>query len=590
MRRARVLRGKLGSITANKGGIDVNRNRHDEQPTTVSAIRLVGTLRFPLVILACACSSAGCSSETFDPSKSSSGGMDAGAGTGGNGATGGMAGSGGDGGMAGSGGTAGVGGGSGGGGGVAGDAATNCDATKVPSEDSCVVDDQYGVFVSPVGDDVGGNGTKAKPFRTLSKAVSEAGTVKKRVYACDDGSGYVEASTLDVSALDGTGLFGGFECAAWSYSTASKAQLSGATRAITVSSLSVGLTIENLAVTAADASAPGESSFALAVVSSKNLMLRRVKLVAGAGAAGAAGTPGQKGASGAAPTATQQGVNITCTNAPVAQVGGSWPAASACGSLGGPGGTATKGAAGADGTQGKPTTNVVNSGLGNGGKGGAYSGGSDWYGLPGEKGSDGNAGTVGWPAPSAGTFSMSGFSPASGNAGTDGFPGQGGGGGGASGATALACVGASGGAGGMGGCGGSKGTGGGGGGASVALLTWQSNLTLHSCDLVSQKGGAGGPGGNGGVGGEPGQGGTAGTYAGWGGMGGSGGHGGSGSGGTGGPSIALVYSGAAPVKIGAVTLAVGPGGSGGEGGSIGGIGVNSAPNGSAGVASLELEI
>jgi len=107
----------------------------------------------------------------------------------------------------------------------------------------------------------------------------------------------------------------------------------------------------------------------------------------------------------------------------------------------------------------------------------------------------------------------------------------------------------------MGGCGGTAGTGGVGGGASVAVLSWNTKLTLDACLLLAGDGGAGGKGGAAGGGGPGKEGGKGGQNSaaigkgGGGGLGGYGGRGGSGSGGSGGPSIALVYSGTAPTLV-----------------------------------------
>jgi hypothetical protein len=100
-----------------------------------------------------------------------------GAGSGGRATTGG-AGGGGAGGLGGagtggdsSGGQSGAGGGGAGGsdGGVpdAGDAAPDgpppCDGTQSPSEDSCVLTEEFGVFVSPTGSDATGDGSRSLP-------------------------------------------------------------------------------------------------------------------------------------------------------------------------------------------------------------------------------------------------------------------------------------------------------------------------------------------------------------------------------------------------------------------------------------------
>jgi hypothetical protein len=169
-------------------------------------------------------------------------------------------------------------------------------------------------------------------------------------------------------------------------------------------------------------------------------------------------------------------------------------------------------------------------------------------------------GSHGAPAPEIGLFSAQGFTVASGANGTDGHTGQGGGGGGASKGNGTNCNGATGAAGGMGGCGGAAGIRGTGGGASVAVLSWNSKLTLDACILLASDGGAGGRGGAAGPGGPGKDGGAGGQNnasigkGGNGGYGGYGGRGGSGSGGTGGPSIALVYSGIAPTLLNKSTL------------------------------------
>ena len=150
------------------------------------------------------------------------------------------------------------GGGTGATGGAGGDGSA-CDTTKSPSEEACLVSEEFGIFVSPNGDDTSGDGTQDKPYKTLSKAVSEGGAQDKNVYACDDGGGYSETLTLDLSALDGHGMYGGFDCTSWGYSTTSKAKLGGASVALSATGRHE-LVVEDFEVTAANASAAGESS------------------------------------------------------------------------------------------------------------------------------------------------------------------------------------------------------------------------------------------------------------------------------------------------------------------------------------------
>ncbi|MCC6664057.1 MAG: hypothetical protein IT375_09945 [Polyangiaceae bacterium] len=535
-------------------------------------------------VLASVASSGGliaCSGEDFGDCESNAtcgtGGTDAG--TGGKGGTGGTSGTGG------TGNTGGV-GGQGGASGSGGDGGTGCDTTKSPSEAACLVANEFGYFVSPKGDDTSGDGTKDKPFKTIGAALK--GTAAKNVYVCDDGTGITETGTIAVtSAHDKRGIFGGFDCTGWAWSTSAKAKVSGAPVALTISNIGQSFRVESLDVTATNAAKSGESSFGAIVSGSKGVVLTGVNLTAGDGKAGEAGGNGTAGPAGADATAAQNGAGASCSSPPGAQLGGSWSGASACGVTGGVGGTAVNGGVGSAGGAGSPKTNVTPPNVDNGG--GAGSGTAN--GNSGTAGSNGNPGTVGPAAASSGTFTSSGFTPANGNDGTNGFPGQGGGGGGASAGT-TGCIGASGGAGGMGGCGGGKGTAGKGGGASIALLSWQSDIKLDGCTLTAKKGGDGGKGGDAASGGSGKSGGAGGPAAsglgggGDGGKGGTGGPGGSGSGGSGGPSIALVYGGTKPSGG---TLVEGSGGAKGPGGKLQGSGLNPAPEGSAGTVAKEYE-
>ncbi len=475
--------------------------------------------------------------------------------------------------------------GTGGGGGTSADG-SSCDRSKEPNENPCVVDDRFGVFVSPNGSD-SASGTKALPFKTIARALTRANG--KNVYVC--AGTYAEQVTIDAS-LDGARMFGGFDCASWSYSAGMRPKVVPASGvALAVKALSTGATIEDMEFDAPDATTAGASSIGAIVDASMNVSLRRVKIAAGKGAPGQAGADGGKGADGTSADPQQQGASAKCTGAPATQNGGSWAGPSLCRSKGGAGGFALIGSDGTAGIAGDPRTNVTPPNVDNGGPKGS-TGGDGNPGMP------GNAGAIGSASTSAGAFSPSGYSPASaGGDGTDGFPGQGGGGGGASNATGM-CIGASGGAGGMGGCGGTHGIGGGSGGASVALLSWQSSITLDACELASSSGGTGGKGGNGGAGGlgkDGAEGGAA--YAGdagpnvghggKGGPGGNGGPGGPGAGGNGGPSYALVYHGTAPMKSPDTIPMPGAGGAKGVGG------VNSkgsAADGTPGLAAAEFAI
>lgn len=463
------------------------------------------------------------------------------------------------------------------------EAALPCNAAKHPADDVCVIDEKYGVFVSPLGSDLAA-GTRIAPLKTIAKGLQVAKAASKRLYACDNGTGYAEQLTID-AALDGIAAFGSFRCD-WSYSVSARAVVKPASSPVlTMKSLSMGATLDSFEFDAPDA-APGSSSIGAIIDTAANVKLRGVRIVAGKGGAGPPGASGSKGDDGYMVTATQRGIDAACGGGvPNSQAGGTWPDATTCGSLGGSGGQASKGLNGGLGIGGAPTTNVDPPGVDNGGP----------RAMPGNTGSPGLGGGIGTANAMPGTFNAMGYTPApQGASGMDGTTGQGGGGGGASNATGT-CIGASGGAGGMGGCGGKLGAGGSAGGASVALLSWMTTgLVLDSCELVSKDGGPGGKGGNGGPGGmgidgAPGGGGLAPDAAasigpgGKGGPGGNGGPGGSGAGGNGGPSYALVVKGTAPIQPG-TTFTIGMGGALGAGGSIAG---KAAPDGVAGATTQQ---
>ena len=109
--------------------------------------------------------------------------------------------------------------------------------TKSPVDEPCVVDDRYGVFVSAGGSDTAGLGTKASPYKTVTKGPTAA--QGKNVYVC--AGTYAEAVTIE-GTLDGARLFGGFDCVGWSYSASTRETRIGI--ALVVKALVKGLRIE----------------------------------------------------------------------------------------------------------------------------------------------------------------------------------------------------------------------------------------------------------------------------------------------------------------------------------------------------------
>jgi len=56
-----------------------------------------------------------------------------------------------------------------------------CDGTLSPDADACVISDEYGVFVAPMGDEGSADGSQSHPFPTLTSALARLSTLKKRV-------------------------------------------------------------------------------------------------------------------------------------------------------------------------------------------------------------------------------------------------------------------------------------------------------------------------------------------------------------------------------------------------------------------------
>jgi hypothetical protein len=458
----------------------------------------------------------------------------------------------------------------------------------MPEGSGCV----RGMFVSPKGSDENDGTNPDFPMRTLQSALLRAKAAGVPVFACDDGRGFVEALTVD-SSVDGIEVHGGYDCATWIPRSNGRTTLwSPATTAVKVIGLAAGVLFEGFELRGDNAKV-GASSIAIAVQASKGVVFRNVRVIAGNGGEGLPGLSGSKGEDGPPTDTAQLGTRADCPGQFTRHAGGSWPSANLCGSRGGTGGEGRLGGPGTKGEAGSPQENVVNPRLDNGGR-------TDGDRL-GVNGSDGLPGLGGMVAVRSGDFTESGYTPgAPGGAGSEGHPGQGGGGGGASDATGTPCTGASGSVGGIGGCGGTGGKGGLSGGASVALFSWESDVTLDGCELSAATGGTGGKGGDGGPGGTGGDG--AGAPSGYwkidsgvpvvypggqGGQGGNGGAGGPGAGGNGGPAYAVVFHGAQPIAVHGTTLLSGVGGRGGPGGLSGSV---KGDNGRDGEASAQLAI
>jgi hypothetical protein len=435
-----------------------------------------------------------------------------------------------------------------------------------PLKDAALVREECGVFVQANASGTLEEGTKAQPYKTLQKALDNAGA--KRVYACS-GAPYAESVTISTPVE----MIGGFDCAAgWAWKIDGRSVLNGPAGAValTLTKQGDGAKVQGFAVTAASATVKGGSSIAVVVEAVAAAAFIRCEVTAGDGMAGEDGvTPAGLATKGADGMIADPATMNACIS-PTLLVGGA-PGMTTCedgmtaGGMGGKGGITGDGASGADGT---PADGVN-------GKGGA--GESATKCIVGAAGKDGTPGAAGAAGLSPGALSVTGISDTDATDGKSGTRGYGGGGGGGS--KAGACGnGASGGGGGAGGCGGQGGGGGKAGGSSLAIVSLGTKLLLTEVTLKTGKGGSGGKGASSQAGGAVGLGAIGGAGSGLvlagckSGDGGAGGAGGPGGGGRGGHSVGLAYAGAptaAPVVKGFKGELAGPGGTAGPGNTKG---------------------
>ena len=321
------------------------------------------------------------------------------------------------------------------------------DCNGNPSAENVI--EACGVFAQS---DAKGNtedGTEAHPYKTLQKAIYNAGT--KRVYACASAP-YAESVTVDAPVE----IYGGFECAkGWAWKAAARSALNAPAGAValTLTKPADGTKVQGFAITSADATMKGESSIAVAVDDIVAALIS-CEVTAGDGMGGDDGAPpagtATKGTDAPAPVAMAMNA---CINA-ASLVGGD-PGTLTCddgvtaGGMGGKGGiTAMMSGDGAPGVNGT-LADAVN-GLGGAGE-------SLMKCVVGVPGKDGTDGTVGDAGLLPGTLSIKGISDATMTDGKPGARGNGGGGGGGA-KSGLFCSGsvdgngASGGGGGAGGC------------------------------------------------------------------------------------------------------------------------------------------
>lgn len=434
-----------------------------------------------------------------------------------------------------------------------------CSNARLPTEDACVLNDVFGVFVSASkGNDASGDGTRAKPFATLKRAITAAAPTKKRVYACNEH--YTESVTL----ADGVTMFGYLDCARdWAVTPAVLADVQApASPALTAVGMTTPTRVEGFAFTAPPGKVGAPSSIGFVATGVTDLSLVNVRVIAG---------DALDGTSGVEPAQAVNGSNLGGADNVIAEKcaadsllcrsvhGGKSGGTNDCGGVGVTGGAGGSGGFGGiyyvgPGPVGGPpkVVSVTEApGLGDALTATAATAQGGTAAKAGANGANGANGTNGTSS-TGGVITTSGYTPGDGVAGTSGGAGQGGGGGAgvpvASSSDIGTWFGSPGAGGGAGGCPGVAGAAGKGGGGSIAVIVTSSKLAFTDSTIESGRGGNGGRGTFGSVrttGGVAGAN-VSGQAPAGAGSGGDGGRSGISGHGAGGPSIGIAYKGDKP--------------------------------------------
>ncbi len=463
------------------------------------------------------------------------------------------------------------------GGAVEASAPPGCDATKLPTDASCVIDDGLGVFASATLGSASGDGTKEHPLSSLEAAITLAKKSGKRVYAC------AETYPEQIQLQDGVSVFGYFACnAGWTVSTSRARVAAPGSPAATATNITSPTRVEAVDLVSPDFTTGGQSSIALLANNAPALKIVTALIHAGTGGKGADGTVGISLSN----SNTINGANswkdgvCTATNCTLVLVANTNQPQGGSNTCVGESGH-DPGAGGAGGLPGEFQSLSFNGYIWNAVDQGTTAGypstsntqtaQGGTFGIGGSSGAPGANGASGASGVDFGLLSASGYVPSDGTNGTAGAPGQGGGG--AGGYNNLLTDyppqnypskygwGEPGAGGGAGGCPGLAGQFGKGGGASLGVVALTSGLTLENVTVETSAGGAGGAAGApsgptaGGTGGKP----AYHTQAG--GNGGAGGNAGVSGNGGGGPSVGIVYDKVKP-SLSASKVTPGAGGAG----------------------------
>src|SRR5260221_13036782 len=166
------------------------------------------------------------------------------------------------------------------------DVEATCNSMLAPNESPCL-NEKIALFVSPNGNDQTANaGQKSFAFKTIAAALAAVKAGPKRIYLCDDGRGYSEQLSIDAAAdatLDGVALYGGFDCATWSYATTRRTKINAppiavvppsgtppSSTALAVKGVVGGIKLADIELGVGNSILPGGSSIGVVVDTSTN--------------------------------------------------------------------------------------------------------------------------------------------------------------------------------------------------------------------------------------------------------------------------------------------------------------------------------
>ncbi|NOX76565.1 MAG: hypothetical protein GXP17_08140, partial [Gammaproteobacteria bacterium] len=334
------------------------------------------------------------------------------------------------------------------------------------------------------GDDTTGDGSRAKPFKTLAHTLSAVTTNQEDLYVMTraNNADYDESAATLVLP-DGTSLYGGYGPDWLRDAQAMPTAMQGASTALRFAAVNFDAWLSGFAITTVDSADASTSNIGVtATTGTAALTLRDNVITTGNVAAGTTRQPGSNYGlllAGLSAVTVENNI-ITTGNAGHGSAGSDGnpgssgaqgPNASGSGRASGGSGNPGGHDGGAGGSRGRgPGGGNGGSGSRGGGSGGAGGSGGSGVGFAGNGGDGGNGGGgsngaagsagVGGNGSASGAFG-GGFIPRAGVVGNKGKPGRGGGGGGGGGeASSGSWVGGGGGGGGEGGSGGQGGEGG----------------------------------------------------------------------------------------------------------------------------------